>query len=519
MDRSKAVPKRIDREPHSEPSRRAVRFPRGHGGGGPRRRAGRGRRRAPSRRPRHGLARPPAATRSRPTPSCARCCARSTRAHRGHRRALVAFGTRHTLSTQADPHRGIGAARDWIFAEMPRYAARSGGRMTVELQSYVQPPASRIPTRHARSPTSSRRCRAPSTPDRIYVVSGHYDSRVTDVMNATSDAPGADDDASGVAVVDGAGPGDGHAPARGDHRLRRGRRRGAGPLRLDVHGQPAQGRRRRRPGHVHQRHRRQQHAPTTARRDPHQRAALRRGRADRPRRQRRPPIRQSVGGENDSPARQLAPFVARGRRQPAPPAWTSGSIYRRDRYLRGGDHIPFLQQGYPGRPVHRAERELRPPAPGRPGRERRAVRRPAASSATSTTSPAWPGSTPPPCGRWPRRRARRRTCRSTPRQLTNDTDAALGRAAPDADLAGYEVVWRPTTEPDWTHVIAGRRRHHGDDRPVEGQRVLRRPRRDRAGLPQPGGVPRPVVLTRRGVDSPMTCGPFSSRPQLRTRCA
>src|SRR3954453_4457584 len=61
-------------------------------------------------------------------------------------RRLVAFRTRHTLSSQTDPQHGIGAARDWLCAELSRPAPRSGGRMTVNLQSYVQPPASRIPT-------------------------------------------------------------------------------------------------------------------------------------------------------------------------------------------------------------------------------------------------------------------------------------------------------------------------------------------------------------------------------------
>ena len=61
-------------------------------------------------------------------------------------RKLVSFGTRHTLSSQDDPDRGIGAARDWIFATLQGYAAQSGGRMTVEKQSYVQEPANRIPT-------------------------------------------------------------------------------------------------------------------------------------------------------------------------------------------------------------------------------------------------------------------------------------------------------------------------------------------------------------------------------------
>src|SRR5215475_7287648 len=61
-------------------------------------------------------------------------------------RRLAAFGTRHTLSSQDDPVRGIGAARDWIFDQLTEYAAASGGRMTVEKQSFVQPVASRIPT-------------------------------------------------------------------------------------------------------------------------------------------------------------------------------------------------------------------------------------------------------------------------------------------------------------------------------------------------------------------------------------
>ena len=113
--------------------------------------------------------------------------------------ALVGFGTRHTLSTQDDPHRGIGAARDWIAAQLEEYAAASGGRMTVDVPSYIQPPASRIPVA-TRISNVRATLRGSVEPDRIYVVSGHYDSRITDVLNGTGDAPGADDDASGTAV-------------------------------------------------------------------------------------------------------------------------------------------------------------------------------------------------------------------------------------------------------------------------------------------------------------------------------
>src|SRR5262249_56084198 len=88
---------------------------------------------------------------------------------------LVSFGTRNTLSSQTDPTRGIGAARDWLFDEFKRVAAPSGGRMTVEVQSYTQGVASRIPV-----PTvitnivATLPGTAPDSAARTYVVSGHY---------------------------------------------------------------------------------------------------------------------------------------------------------------------------------------------------------------------------------------------------------------------------------------------------------------------------------------------------------
>jgi Zn-dependent M28 family amino/carboxypeptidase len=120
----------------------------------------------------------------------------------GYDRALAGFGTRHTLSTQDDPNRGIGAARDWIKGRFDQIAATSGGRVTTELQSVIQPVSSRIPT-----PTRITNVLAtlhgtdPTSADRVYVVSGHYDSRRTDVLDGTGDAPGANDDASGVSAV------------------------------------------------------------------------------------------------------------------------------------------------------------------------------------------------------------------------------------------------------------------------------------------------------------------------------
>src|SRR4051794_20573715 len=116
--------------------------------------------------------------------------------------ALVGFGTRHTLSTQTDPTRGIGAARDWIRDQFAAIAATADGRMDVELQSYVQQPASRIPTpTRITNVVATLHGTDPASADRVYVVGAHYDSRVTDVLNATADAPGANDDGSGTSAV------------------------------------------------------------------------------------------------------------------------------------------------------------------------------------------------------------------------------------------------------------------------------------------------------------------------------
>jgi hypothetical protein len=74
---------------------------------------------------------------------------------------LVGFGTRHTLSSQTDPVRGIGAAAQWIFSQLQQIAATSGGSMTVQQQAFVQPVSPRIRCRRS-SPTSSRRFKGPT---------------------------------------------------------------------------------------------------------------------------------------------------------------------------------------------------------------------------------------------------------------------------------------------------------------------------------------------------------------------
>ena len=111
---------------------------------------------------------------------------------------LANFGTRHTLSNQTNPTRGIGAARDWIYREMSSFANSSSSKLSVEIQSYIQGVGERIyfPVRIS---NVVARINGTSDANRTYVVTGHYDSRRLDIRDYTGDAPGADDDASGVA--------------------------------------------------------------------------------------------------------------------------------------------------------------------------------------------------------------------------------------------------------------------------------------------------------------------------------
>lgn len=363
-------------------------------------------------------------------------------------RRLVGFGTRNTISAQDDPERGVGAARDWIFAQLQEYAQASGGRMTVELQSYVQEPdGDRIP-----APTKITNVIATLhgsvTPERVYVVSGHYDSRVTDVMNVTDDAPGADDDASGVAVsmemarvmstreseatmVFAAVAGEEQGLYGSGHMADQFKAAGAdvqGMFTNDIVGSPV---------------------ADDGTSDPHVVRLFAEGvptsetpeQAD---------IRRSVGGENDSPSRQLARFVQDVAENRATDMEIQ-VIHRRDRYRRGGDHIPFLEQGYPAARFtepHENFAHQHQDVRVEDGKQfgdlpefcdfdyiARVAR---VNLATLWTLAQAPGT---PVG-----------VEIDISNLTNSTTLNWTRGT-EPDLAGYEVVWRDTTESEWTHVI------------------------------------------------------------------
>jgi hypothetical protein len=111
---------------------------------------------------------------------------------------MVGFGTRHTASTTTDPKRGIGAARNWAAARFTQIGASCGGCIVVDriARRFTGP---RAPTGVVVEDVLG--IQKGRDPNRVVIVGAHIDSRVTDVMNVTSDAPGANDNASGVALV------------------------------------------------------------------------------------------------------------------------------------------------------------------------------------------------------------------------------------------------------------------------------------------------------------------------------
>ncbi|MBP2278278.1 M20/M25/M40 family metallo-hydrolase [Sphingomonas sp. PL20] len=111
---------------------------------------------------------------------------------------LVSFGTRHTLSNPTDPKRGIGASRRWFAAELQKIGKQCGDCLKVEqIQRVVT--GERAPA--GVNVVDVLGVQPGTDPTRVIIVQGHIDSRVTDVMNATADAPGANDDGSGTALV------------------------------------------------------------------------------------------------------------------------------------------------------------------------------------------------------------------------------------------------------------------------------------------------------------------------------
>jgi Zn-dependent M28 family amino/carboxypeptidase len=118
----------------------------------------------------------------------------------GYIERMVSFGTRHTMSDTRSNRRGIGAARRWVEAEFRTMSAACGNCLEIATPSETISGTERIPTSTEIVDVLAIQ-RGTSDPTRVIIISGHLDSRVSDVMDFRSDAPGANDDASGVAAV------------------------------------------------------------------------------------------------------------------------------------------------------------------------------------------------------------------------------------------------------------------------------------------------------------------------------
>jgi hypothetical protein len=366
---------------------------------------------------------------------------------------LTQFGTRHTASSQTDPVRGIGAATNWVIAQMQAIAATSNGAMTVQRQTFVQPVATNIPV-----PTTITNCIATlqgtASPERFYVVTGHLDSRVTNVLDFTSDAPGADDDGSGVAVVlELARLFAGHrfpgtlvfATVAGEEQGLYGS--GYMAQQMSAAGADVQGMFSNDIVGASQ-------AWDGTPPDPH---GLRLFVEGIPTAATAAQIStmQSVGGENDGATHQLARFVV----ESAPSDLTGIDIrviWRRDRYLRGSDHISFQRQGYPAarftepRENFDHEHQNTQVVGGVQFGDlieyvdfdytARVAKVNGAALWALATAPSTPKGL---------------EIHTTPPGTLSGTNLTTlsWTANPEADLTGYEVVMRETTAVDWTSAI------------------------------------------------------------------
>jgi hypothetical protein len=263
-------------------------------------------------------------------------------------RKMVSFGTRHTLSDTQDKKRGIGAARVWVFNEFKKYSKAGGGRMTVEMDTFLMKPDGKRVDKL--TPMANVLATIPGTDPtdkRVYIMSGHLDSRVTDVMNRTADAPGANDDASGVAAVMEvarvlagqkfpctiklvAVQGEEQGLLGAAHLAQRAKREGwnvVGVLNNDIVGN-SKGYD---PEITDTLHLRVFSEGVPANETPEQAR-----------------IRRQLSSENDAPSRQLARYAqTAAQRYVSANGYAVLLEYRPDRFLRGGDHTPFNQQGYP----------------------------------------------------------------------------------------------------------------------------------------------------------------------------
>lgn len=358
---------------------------------------------------------------------------------------LVSFGTRSTISAQdseaMSAGKGVGAAREWIRSEFESYSKDCGGCLEVKTDSFTEAPAERIP-----KPTEITNVYAvlkgtdPETAKRIVLVTGHYDSRNSDTFNITDAAPGANDDGSGTAVslecarvlsklkfpgtiifLTVAGEEQGLNGSK--HFAQMAKQQGwdiEAALNNDIVG-----------------------GNRSAEQDASVVRVFSEGvpvAAD----DKDLKLIRGLGGESDSISRQIARYVAQVGRT-YNPGIKPMLVFRLDRYLRGGDHYSFNQQGYAAvrftefrEDFNRQHQNIRTENGVEYGDLPKFVnfdyvakvaRLNAATLASLASAPAPPGKV-----------------RVLTKELQNDTTLTW-EASPSATK--YEVLWRATTDGDW----------------------------------------------------------------------
>lgn len=360
-------------------------------------------------------------------------------------RRLVGFGTRHTLSDTLSTTRGIGAARRWVFAEFQRISQACGNCLDVRYVSDVvrADPQSRIRQDVAVVNVVAVQ-RGQTDPGRYVLLSGDIDSRVTDVMNATADSPGANDDASGVAatleaarlltrhrpdasIVYAVLAGEEQGLFGGEIVARAARTEGwrlEAVINNDMVGNT------RGINGVVDNTRARVFAPGIA---PTATAAeLRRI--------------LTTGGELDTPSRQLARYIDRVA-DAYFPNLDVDIIYRLDRYGRGGHHTPFFNQGFPAvrlmeahENYDRQHQDLRTEGGVRYGDVVDGVDFAYAATMTgldaaTLASLAWAPAPPDSV---------------TIGGAVQPSTTLRWKPVAAADLAGYRIYWRKPSEVNWT---------------------------------------------------------------------
>ena len=369
---------------------------------------------------------------------------------------LVSFGNRSTISAQDEESvkagKGVGAARDWIKSEFERYSRECGGCLEVKTDAFIEQPQDRIKT-----PTQITNVYAvlhgsdAAQASRIVLVTGHYDSRNSDINDASSPAPGANDDASGTAVslecarvlskhrfpatiIFLAVAGEEEGLYGSAHFADMAKAQGweiEAVLNNDIVGGD------RTPGRTQDAHVVRIFSEGIA------------SSAD----QKQLELIRSLGGESDSPSRQLARYIADVAAEYfLPQAFRPLLVFRHDRYLRGGDHFSFNREGFAAvrftefqENYNHQHENVRTEDGIEYGDLPKFVdydytanvaRLNAATLASLAAAPA------PPLD-----------VRLLTKKLENESTLKW-QPSPGGLATGYEVLWRDTTAADWQHAQA-----------------------------------------------------------------